>query len=487
MAKNFQKFLFEDGGHVKTRVIRSFIWVGASEVSFAVVNFVRSIALARLLTPSMFGLVGLAGIALRAIETATRPGIGQALIAREGKFELARDTAFTMLVARGVVLAVLLFVSAPWVTAFYGEAELHSILQVLSLTFLIGGFSNINLIARQKELDFRRLTYFYQGTLLAGTFITILAAFLLRNVWALVIGQVASALIGTIMSYWFVDGRPRFAWNWRIARELVTYGKFVTGSSIVVFIASELDSVVIGKWLGPEALGFYILAFTIVHLVTSNISKVASSILMPAYSKLQRDPVAIRSAYLRTLSLVMFAVLPAAAGLAIVAEPMTLVVYGEQWLPAARPMQLLAIAGLLRAVCGLSGYLFEGIGRPKVAFWLGLLRLAVVAPLIVPMVWWFGLEGAAVTISAGLFVQALASAVYLRRAVGVGIVDSMRVIQQPLWTTLVMCLGIVVFASLTDLGDLAELLVVVPGGVVVYCALNWSVLVQLRRETRDLG
>ena len=107
---------------------------------------------------------------------------------------------------------------------------------------------------------------------------------------------------------------------------------------------------------------------------------------MPAYSKLQANPAALRNAYLRTLSLVMFVVMPATFGLITVARPLVQVLFGARWLEAVQPLQILAAFGLVRALASFAGYLFEGMGLPRVAFVLGLLRLAVLhGPLRGPL------------------------------------------------------------------------------------------------------
>ena len=122
--RNAIRFAFGEGGSVKTRVLRSGMWVGASESMIAVLNIVRSVFLARLLSPEIFGLMGIASIALRTFETFTRPGSAQALIARQQDFSEAAPTAFTMLVVRGFALAALMAAAAPWIGRFYGESEL---------------------------------------------------------------------------------------------------------------------------------------------------------------------------------------------------------------------------------------------------------------------------------------------------------------------------------------------------------------------------
>lgn len=476
------RFALTEEGSVKTRVVRSVVWVGGAQVVGSLLNLVRSVVLARLLTPEIFGLMGLASIAIRAIETVTRPGVAQALIARQKAFEDASGTAFTLLLLRGLLLAALLAIAAPWVAAFYDAEVLSPMLQVLSAVFVIGGLANINKIARLKELDFRRLTYLGLTTSFVGTAVTITAAFWLRSVWALVIGQITTTGLSAVLSYYFIDGRPRFAWNPLIARELLAYGKFITGSSIVLFIGQELDSAVIGKLLGIEQLGFYAIALTIANIATTNLSRLASNIMMPAYSKLQEDRPALQRAYLRTFSLVMFVVLPATAGLILAAEPLVQVIYGEKWLPAVLPLQILAVFGLTHSLVTFNGYLFEGIGLPKIAFQLGLIRLLVVAPLIVPMTLWFGLIGAAVTVTFAMSVQWLAGLYFLHRHLGISLSQIAATSSRACWTTAAMALLVFALMQFVPHDTLAGFAAIVATGMSAYSMLNFSFLRDLKSE-----
>jgi len=476
------RFALAEGGSVTVRVFRSGIWVGLSTAVLAAVNLLRSVVLARLLTPEVFGLMALAGVAIRTIETFTRPGIAQALIARRGQFEAVSDTAFTMLVGRGVILAIALAVAAPWVADFFEADDLKLMLQVLSLVFVIGSFVSIDTISRQREIEFRRLTYLSQATTLAGTVVTIAAAYWLRSVWALVIGQIATVSINVGLSYWLVGGRPRFGFDLRVARDLLAYGKFITGSSIVLFIANEVDSAAVGKMLGPEQLGYYAMAMTTATMVTANLSKAASSIMMPAYSQLQTDLPALRNAYLRTLSLVMLVVLPTTLGLITVAEPLVRVVFGERWMPTVVPLQILAVFGFVRALVSFNGYLFEGMGLPGVPFKLGLLRVAVILPLLLPMIHKFGLAGAAVTVAVGIACQWLFGLYYLRKHIGIVPSHLVKVIWRPLWTSAGMVLAVVGLMHVVETNTVFGLLAVVAGGVVVFALPNLPMIGELKRQ-----
>lgn len=476
-----------DGGSLKSRVVRSGLWVGLSDALLAVLGFIRSVILARLLSPEIFGLMGLAQTATSAIETFTRPGVGEALIVRQQSFDEARSTAFTLLVARGVMLSVLVALAAPWVARFYETEALVPLLQALAAVFVLKGLENVNTIAKRRELEFRKLTYLSQATTWTAFVVTVAAAFWLRSVWALVIGQLASVAFGTLLSYLIIGGRPSFAFRSAIARELLSYGKFITGASIVLFIASQIDLVMIGKLLGAEQLGFYALAFTVTQLLTTTLSKAVSAIMMPAYSKLQTDLAALRNAFLRTVSLVMYVVLPATAGMVLVAGPLIEVVYGAQWLPAVLPMRILAIFGLFMSLVALNGYLFQGMGVPSIAFKLGILRLALIAALLAPMIRWYGIAGAGYAVTIGIFVHWITGTFFLHRHLSVLPAQLWSAIRRPMLTTLVMALPVGALIRLVPASPAILLCAAALVGVIVYAALNWSVFRALAKEFHQLG
>jgi O-antigen/teichoic acid export membrane protein len=476
LLKKLSRFVSADGGSLKARIMRSAFWVGLQHIGITLLTVIRSIALARILTPEIFGLMGIATVVLRATDAFTRPGVGQALIARQKDFEEAAGTAFSMLVARGVFLAAVMCALAPVIAHFYEEAELGPMLFALSAVFVVNSFSNINIIARQRELDFKRQSLLSQATNVIGAVITIGMAWWLRSVWALVIGQIAQAAINTLLSYVFIPGRVRFAFDKEVFKDLIGYGKFVTGSSLLLYICTELDTAVIGKILGPEQLGYYALAMTISTLVTITLTRIASSIMMPAYSKLQTDFVALRAAYLRVLSIVMMLVLQASIGLAVVAHPFVDVVYGEKWLPAVLPLQMLAIFGIFRALMSFAGYLFEGIGHPEVAFKLGAMRLVALAPLIVPFVMGWGNAGAALAVTLGGLVQWAAGFYYLNKFVQITPKAIFGTLWRPLWTSLIMGAAVYGMGYLVNANSIPGLAAVVAVGFAVFVVLNIRVL-----------
>ena len=241
-----------EGGLVK-RVVRSGMWVGVQNAGANILQTVRSIILARLLTPEIFGLMSLCQVAVRGLDLFTETGIAPALIHRQERVAEAVNTAYTLQIMRGFLLALLAIPLAPLAAAYYGDERLRAVIAVLSMSFIVSGFSNINTILLQKKLDFRRLAALELTLALISTVAVSVLAYIMRSVWALVIGQLLTSAMRVTLSYIIVPGRPVMRFDRTIAWELFKYGRFITGLTIVLFVTSEIDNLVVGKVLGLQA------------------------------------------------------------------------------------------------------------------------------------------------------------------------------------------------------------------------------------------
>ncbi|MES9969185.1 MAG: lipopolysaccharide biosynthesis protein [Candidatus Thiodiazotropha sp.] len=399
------QFLKHSDGNLKKKTIRAGIWVGISTATLSSLSFVRSIILARLLTPEIFGLWAICMMYIRGIELMTETGFGTALIQKQDGFEEAKDTAFTLMVIRGILLTLISFICAPLIAVFFEQDIIQPLISFLALALLFSGFANMNTIQRQKELDFKPLVYLEQIHTLTNFILVVVLAYIYRDIWSVVLAHVASTLLYVIMTYIIIPGKPNFAFNKKIAWELFHYGKFITGLTIVVFITTQIDNAVIGKILGMEVLGFYALAYTLANLPATHMSKILSKILFPAYSKLQNDLPALQSALTKAIKFISLTTIPASFLFIILADELITVLYGDKWQPAADSLRILAIFGMLRAISSLNGYMYNAIGKPHIPFYFNLGKLIVIAIIIVPLTLEYGIEGTAIAITAPLFIQ----------------------------------------------------------------------------------
>lgn len=483
-ARRMTRFLGRSDGGLTQRVLRSGVWIGAQNAGQSVLQTARSVILARLLTPEIFGLMGLCQVAIRGLDLFTETGIAPALIHRQERVEEAKDTAYTLQIARGFILAVLALPLAPLAAHYYSEPRLQNVILVLSTVFVISGFSNINTVLLQKKLDFRRLTYLELTVSTVSTITVVVLAWILRSVWALVIGQILTALLRVVLTYVIVPGRPTMRFDRQIAGELFRYGRFITGITIVLFVTSEIDNLVVGKVIGIQQLGLYTMAFTLANLPATHIAKIASSVIFPAYSSLQNEPARIRLAYLTVLRVVAAIALPAACGLAALAPEILGVVYGPRWVGGAGALRILALFGAARAIGMLSGYLYNAIGKPSISFYMSATKLAVILAIIYPMTSRFGLEGAATAVAVPQVVGDAIGLLIVRGAIGLPLSAMLGILGRVIACCAVMVAVLVGgLRLLAPIGPL-DLTALILAGIAVYGALSVREMLALLGEIK---
>ncbi len=467
------------GRGLTRKVIRGGVWNTAGSLGDRLLGLVRTVILARLLLPADFGLLGISLATIGSLQSITHLGIGPALIQRREVDAPVLNTVWVLSILRGLLLCLILVLSAPYAASFFKEPRVIPIIRFLALNQFLIGLQSIGVFLLEKELDFKRRSLF---NLLAGVFTTmvsVIAAFILGNVWALVWGELAGGAIRLVLSYHFHPFRPRFDLNFRIARELFSYGRHIFVFQIILYLLLQGDDLIVGRFLGPVALGYYTLAYQLACLPATMISGSISGVTFPAYAKLQDSVDDLRTAYLRTIRLVGFLTIPAAGFLFIFATEIISVVFGPRWLPMVPVMRALCFFGVFRSLNTTFGALFQGIGKPdllkKITFW----QLVWFAAIVYPCLTHLGFVGIAVAItSASLFAALLASR-GLKRWVQVGLTTVLGSLAGPLISGLLVGAGGYAAARLFNLASVFPLVAVFLG----YCVLY---LVSIRIINRGL-
>lgn len=427
---------------LRTQVIRGGFWVFALRITNQVFGLARTIVLARLLAPEDFGLFGIALLAMSALETFSQTGFNTALIQKKEDTKTYLDTAWTVQVIRGIILALIAFTIAPYVAAFFDAPAAKPILQVIAFSVLIGSFTNIGVIYFQKELKFhKQFVYSLSGTL-ADIGVAIPAAFLLRSVWAIVFGLLAGNLVRIVVSYFIRPYRPHLGFNAQQFKELFGFGKWVLGSSVLVFLLTQGDDAFVGKVLGVTALGFYQLAYRLSNLPATEITHVISQVTFPAYSKLQDDLPRLREAYLKVLQITAFLSFPIAGLIFVLAPDFTRIFLGEKWMPMVPAMQVLVFWGLIRSIGATTGPVFLASGKPKILTKLLLLQLIMLIILIYPLMTRLGILGVSLAVflaSLGANTLAFYAAIKITNC---GVYNFGRMVNFPLISSLIAIISI---------------------------------------------
>jgi len=401
-------------------------WAFLARTLVGASGFVRTLVLARLLSPHDFGVMASAIVILGATETFTGTGFETALIQRRDDVDRFYDSAFTIQALRGVVLAALLWVAAPAAAAFFRAPDLVPVLRAIGLLLVLRGLANPAKVRLFRDLRYETLFWWTLPEVVVSLGLAIVLGILLRNVWALVIPIIASQAVATVVSHIIARRRPRLALDWMRLREIARYSKWVLATQIVTFLSVQGDNAFVGRVLGIGPLGFYQVAFRIAELPVTGLTQVVNQVALPSLSALHDERSRLKSWYFAALRLVLLAHGAFAALVVLFGAPITRVVLGARWMPIVPALKILAVAMVLRSVVVLAGTLFNALGEPRLTYRLHAVRLGIMAVTIYPLSRLLGLEGVSTAVLLGLLGAMVLCLWTARTALGVGLMDQLR-------------------------------------------------------------
>ena len=364
-----------------------FLWAGASYAAGKVLVFVATLVLARLLVPSQFGLVAFALAVIAYLEYVTDLGLGAALVYRsDAEDPRVSSTAFWI----GVLGAIALFAASWFVAPLLADVgpgeKVVPLFRVLALQFLFSALGKTHEYRLRRSLQFRRLFWPELSGGLAKGAVSIALAVAGAGAWSLVIGQLVGTL-STSIALWVVHSfRPRLTMARRHVAPMIRFGLGIVAVGLLGQGAKNFDYVVVGDKLGAASLGVYYLAFRLPELVIVAGFNVANDVLFPFYARL-RDGVVeeadeLRRGYVQSVRLGAMVAWPAALGMAALALPLVLVLYGERWRASADPLALIAIWAGLASLSSMPGAVLKALGRSWLLFATGIMQIAILFPAI---------------------------------------------------------------------------------------------------------
>lgn len=340
-----------DGASDTRSQIRSGVtWKAVSTISVQGTRAVVAVILARLLTPYEFGLASavliFSGLALVLTDLA----LGSALIQQRRINEADRSTVFWTSAAAGLLLTVVAAALSGVVASFYGAAEIAPLFAAFSVTFLLSGISTTQASLLQRELRFRSLeTRMIIATLVGGV-VGVSLAFLGFGAWAVVLQAITASIVSTVLLWLYSSWRPSLVFSIGSLRRLGGNAAKLFGAQFLYFVSRNTDALLIGRFLGPSALGIYSIAFNLMLFPVTRIAGPIRAVLFPAFSRVQDDAERMRTGWERGNQLVGAAAMPVMLGIVAVAPDFVPVVLGDQWGGAIRVVQILAIVGLVQSL-----------------------------------------------------------------------------------------------------------------------------------------
>src|SRR5438477_543881 len=325
------------------------VWIGGGKVVYAGLRLLVLAILARLLSPADFGIVGAALVVVGFSAIFSQLGLAPAIVQRPVLERRHLEAAFSASVLFGLLLGVLLWVSAPLAARFFHIPGVEPVLRVLAWMFPLDGLSAIAESQVQRELRFRWLATMEVLTFVLGYGVVgVVLALLGAGVWALVAAQMAQTALYTVI---LIVSRPpalRLLPDRAAFGELMYYGGGFTVSKIANYFALQVDNLVVGRWLGATALGFYGRAYELMAGPPHLLGDAVDRVLFPAMASIQTDTRRLAEAYRRGVGLMALIMLPASLVLFIVAPELILAMLGPHWTAVVTPFQILALGMFLR-------------------------------------------------------------------------------------------------------------------------------------------
>lgn len=437
----FLQWLSFRGGGLRDRVVRSTIWLAIGNGSAKIVNLFKIAILGRLLAPDDFGLMAIAILTLKWLEYFTETGFNKALVQQKGNIESYLDTAWLVQLARGVLLAILLFAMAPVAAYFFAVPHAVQVVRACSILLIVRSLTNPAMVCLRRELDFKRIFWWTLTNAIVGLVVAVCAALLYRNVWALVASVIAAAIASLVLSYVIKPYIPRPQFHWQHAKTLMKFGKWIFFLNVVSFVGLYADSAIVGKLLGMTHLGFYQMARQFGMTPSHQIALLISGVMFPAFARLQHTEQR-RIAFTQTLTMVSIVALPMGCFLTAFAEPLVHLILGPRWQAIAPALAWLAWAGIGIAFIDVSSALFQACGKPALSVYTMIFQQVLTLTLLRPLILAHGVTGAAAAVAIANAVTFVLTLILAHRIIRFSPIELVLTARQ----TLVAC---VPFAAVT--------------------------------------
>jgi O-antigen/teichoic acid export membrane protein len=471
-------------------------WSAISQSGLRIGQLATTAVLARLLAPGEFGLIAMATVIVEFSLIFRDLGTSAAIIQREDINQGLLSTVFWANLALGLVVILGIIALSPLIAMFYGEPRLTQILPVLSIAFIFASGSVLQQALLERRLAFDSLAKAEVFAFAFGASTAITLGILGFGVWSLVAQTLVTQASLCVFLWWASQWRPSFQFRWSDILEIRKYSLNLAGSQFLTFVQRNADYVLIGRFLGADALGIYTIAYRLMMYPVQSISFVVSRALFPVYARIQDDNKRFSAAYARTVGAIATLTFPVMIGVMVLSTPFVLTLLGERWLPVGGLLFILAPVGIIQSIGGTVALIYRAKGRTDWMF-----RWTMFSTSIYLIAFWFGVQRSLSAVALFYLIANLAL-VYPHYKWAFGLIsmrwkDFGRALATPLVSAFLMGAVVIGILHYFDdvLGPRAQLLlgVVIGGGVygTSFLALNFKQarnlwMTALRRPARTI-
>lgn len=341
------------------------------------ISFAITIFIARILSPSDYGIIGMIMIFIEISGVFVGGGFGAALIRKQNRTDADLSTVFYYNIAVSLFFYLLLFLTAPFIAGFYKVPVLTSVVRIVGLNVIIGAFGAIQSTLLNIRIDFKTQTKISVISLLISGITGIVMALKGFGVWTLVTQSLLSTFISSVLLWFFVKWQPKRIFSKKSFGELFGFGSKLMFSGLLDTTYTNIYQVVIGRLFSTAELGFYTRARGLVQLPSSNITSVIQRVTFPVLSELQDDLAQLERNYRKLLRMSAFVIFPMMMLLFGVSKPLVQILLTDKWLPAVPYLQILCFSSMLYPIHAINLNLLQVKGRSDLFLKLEIIKKTI--------------------------------------------------------------------------------------------------------------
>ncbi|MCB2167355.1 MAG: lipopolysaccharide biosynthesis protein [Deltaproteobacteria bacterium] len=368
------KHSYFDNSHLKYRLKKLSILGGMiTSANQGLLFFIRLSSifiLARILTPSDFGLIGMVTSLTVLIERFQDFGLGDAIVQTKNINQEQVSTLFWINIFVCILLSIFVCLSSKAIAWFYAEERLVAITSVLSLNFIFSGLAIQHQALIRRQMRFDLFAIIQTVSILLSVIVAVVLALKGFSYWALVFKELARSIFNFILAWFFCSWRPGKPVRGSGVKSFLKFGYNVTGFNLLHFFSNNFDTVLIGKFIGATSLGLYSRAKQLTTIPVSQLLEPIRYISFPALGTLQNDPEKYKDYFIKMLGIIAFFYMPIIVYMINFPHQIILIALGQQWIDAVPLFTILALSMFFSPIVTLLGLNLLSIGYTRrYLFW----------------------------------------------------------------------------------------------------------------------
>lgn len=454
---------------LKKKTVKGVAWTSLDQVATLGFGFVIGVILARLLSPSDYGMLAMIAVFNAIAFAFINSGFGNALIRKPDLTEDDNTTAFSFNIVVAFVMVGIIWLIAPFVAKFYDKPILTTLLRVEGFLLIVSSLRIVQDTQLSRNLNFKaKMIVSVASQVIAGV-VAITAAYRGFGVWSLVIQHYVSGVTGLVLLWAISRWRPRGKWNKASFGYLWGYGSKLLASGLLDTVYTNIYPIVIGKVYSAADLGQYTRAQGYASLPSQGLTSVLQQVTFPVLSQIQDDDDRLASGYRRILRFAVFIIFPIMMGMATLARPLVISLVTDKWVQCVPYLQVICFASMWYPVHAINLNLLQVKGRSDLFLRLEIIKKVIITIAIFICVH-FGIMGICIGSVCTSIICLAINTYYTGKLIHVGFFRQMKDMTPTLLASLVMG-AIIYFAVMAFDSDIIKLAIGIPLGLVVYLSV----------------